>query len=74
MGTNIVISIFFTSTDRALPAHILSLLRGLIVLVPMALLFSYLAGIQGVWLSSPATEGLVTLLGLLLLKQETLRK
>ncbi|MCJ7835964.1 MATE family efflux transporter [Cuneatibacter sp. NSJ-177] len=74
MGTNIVISIFFTSTDRALPAHILSLLRGLIVLVPMALLFSYLAGIQGVWLSFPATEGLVTLLGLLLLKQETLRK
>ncbi|WP_069999506.1 MATE family efflux transporter [Cellulosilyticum sp. I15G10I2] len=66
VGFNIVISMFFTSIDKALPSHLISLLRGLIIIVPMAFLLSTLAGIIGVWLAFPVTEGLVTVLGLIL--------
>lgn len=66
VGFNIVISMFFTSTDKAFPAHLISLLRGLFIIVPLALLLSELAGITGVWLAFPATEGLVAVMGMIL--------
>lgn len=65
-GFNIIISIYFTSTERPLPAHIISLLRGFIVIVPMAFLLSFLGQIRGVWCAFPATELLVALIGALL--------
>ena len=61
-GTNISMAIYFTSTNRALPAHVISLLRGLLLIVPAAFLLARLLGICGVWLSYPVTEGLVFLL------------
>lgn len=66
LGYNIIISAFFTSTARALPAQITSLSRGLLVIVPMAFLLSSLAGLTGVWLAFPATELLVAILGAVL--------
>lgn len=63
-GYNIILSMFFTSTEKVLPAHILSLLRGFILIIPMALLLSVLWGMTGIWLVYPATELLVALLGL----------
>ena len=65
-GFNIIISAFFTSTAKAMPAHIISLSRGLVVIVPMAYLLSVLLGITGVWLAFPVTEGLVALLAALI--------
>lgn len=59
VGFNIILSMFFTSTERVLPAHIISLLRGLLLIVPMTFLLSSLWGMTGVWLAFPATEGLV---------------
>lgn len=56
---NIVLSVFFTSIGKALPAHLISLLRGLIIILPMAFLLSSLAGMTGVWLTFPVTEGIV---------------
>ena len=55
-------AIYFTSTNRALPAHVISLLSGLLLIVPAAFLLARLLGICGVWLSYPVTEGLVFLL------------
>lgn len=63
-GYNIILSMFFTSTEKVLPAHILSLLRGFILIIPMAFLLSVLWGMTGIWLVYPATELLVALLGL----------
>lgn len=60
-GFNIIISVFFTSTGNSAPAHIASLLRGLIIIVPMAFLLSAAGGITGVWLTFPLTELLVAL-------------
>lgn len=63
VGFNIIIAIYFTSTERTIPAHILSLLRGLVLIVPMAFLLSAVWGMTGVWLAYPVTELLVAVAG-----------
>lgn len=65
-GCNIALSFFFTSTGRALPAHCISLLRGLVLIVPMAFVLSALLQLTGVWLAFPVTEILVTVCGTVL--------
>lgn len=65
-GINIVLSVFFTSTENAVPAHIITILRGFILIIPAAILLSQFLGITGVWLASPVTEASVTLIGLIL--------
>lgn len=61
-GPNTVGSVFFVSTENPRPAHALSLLRGVLLIVPLAFLFSALGGMTGVWMAFPVTEGLVCLL------------
>lgn len=55
-GFNIIASVYFTSTEKQLPAHIISVLRGFAVIIPMAFLLSAAAGLNGVWCAFPATE------------------
>lgn len=62
-GLNIILSVYFTSTERPLPAQIISVMRGFIVIIPMSFLLSAVAGLPGVWASFPATEFLVSLVG-----------
>lgn len=62
-GLNIILSVYFTSTERPLPAQIISVMRGFIVIIPMSFLLSAVAGLSGVWASFPATEFLVSLVG-----------
>lgn len=64
VGFNIIISVYFTSTEAAVPAHIISLLRGLLLIVPMAFILSYVFGLTGVWSAFPITELLVALAGI----------
>ena len=66
VGGNTLLCAYFTSVERALPAHILSLLRGLVVIIPCAFLFAAIWKITGVWLSYPATEALVCAVGFVL--------
>lgn len=66
VGFNIVLSSYFTSIERALPAQIISLSRGFLVIIPMAFLLSFLLKMKGVWLSFPITECFVTLAGIAL--------
>lgn len=65
-GFNIILSIYFTSTDHPLPAHMISLLRGFLVILPMAFLLAGCFGVQGVWCAFPATELLVAVFALIL--------
>ncbi len=65
-GFNIILSMLFTSTEKAMPAHIISLLRGLILIIPLAFLFSDIWGLTGVWLTLPITELAVAILSLFL--------
>lgn len=61
---NTVVSAFFTATGRPLPAQALSLLRGFLLILPLAFLLAALWGITGVWLAYPLTECAAALLGL----------
>jgi len=63
MGINIVLSMYFAASERVLPAQAISLLRGIVLVLPMAFVLSFLAGIVGVWLAVPATELAVALVG-----------
>ena len=59
VGFNVITCTFFTSSEKPLPAHIVSLLRGLVVVIPAAFALSAVWGLTGVWLSYPVTEGIV---------------
>lgn len=65
-GFNIVLSTYFTSTEKALPAQAVSLARGFFFLVPIAFLLSHFFHMTGVWLSYPITECSVSVLGAVL--------
>ncbi len=65
-GVNIILSAYFTSTEKALPAQIISLLRGFLMIIPMAFFLSFILKMAGVWLSFPVTECFVTLAGITL--------
>ena len=60
-------AMFFTSTEQALPAQIISLLRGLFVIIPIAFIMSAVFEMWGVWLSYPVTEGIVTVFAVIVL-------
>ena len=62
-GFNIILSVYFTSTEKVLPAHIISIMRGFAVIIPMAFLLSAAAQLLGVWAAFPATELIVSLIG-----------
>lgn len=58
-GANVILCIWFTSVERAVPAQTVSLLRGLVVIVPAALALAAALGMPGVWLAFPVSEALV---------------
>ncbi|BCJ93671.1 MATE family efflux transporter [Anaerocolumna cellulosilytica] len=62
-GFNILMSVYFTSTEYARPAHIISTLRGFLLIIPMAFLLSAIGGLTGVWCVFPATEVIVAGIG-----------
>lgn len=63
-GFNIIFTTFFSSTKRAIPSQILSLLRGLFLIIPIAFVLSHIFGINGIWLTLPLTEVLVSIVAL----------
>ncbi len=63
---NIVFSMYFAAIERAIPAQVVSLLRGCLLIIPAAFLLAGLFGMTGVWLSFPATEGIVMLVGVMM--------
>ena len=67
VGFNIILPMLFSSMEKDFLAQIISLLRGLVVIIPMAFILSALVGLTGVWLAFPITESLVSILGVILL-------
>lgn len=62
-GMNVLLATFFTCVDRSRPANAVSLLRGLIVVIPAAFLLSRLGGLDGLWCTLTVTEALVACVG-----------
>ncbi|ULQ60958.1 MATE family efflux transporter [Brucepastera parasyntrophica] len=67
MGFNNVTISFFSSISQPAPSFIMSISKGIIITVPVLLLFSQLFGITGVWLTVPAAEFLTMLMGVIFL-------
>ncbi len=61
-GVNIVTSIYFSSIDKPKHSFIISILRGFILIIPITLLLASLLGINGVWMSLPLTEFIVSVI------------
>ena len=66
MGINIIHSVLFTSLEKPKPAQLISLLRGIVLVVILARIFSGLWGITGIWLAIPAAELLTCITGIII--------
>ena len=71
MGYDVITSMYFTSCGDARSSALISLLRGVVLLLGFTFLFSALWGMTGVWLAAPATEVLTTMVSIwLIMKQK----
>jgi len=68
-GANLLLTARLAATERSRAATWLSLLRGVILVVPCALLGAWLGGITGLWLAIPAAELLTFAAGTFLLRK-----
>ncbi len=64
VGFNTIIAIYFAAVEKAVPAHVVSLLRGFVLVIPIAFLLSAFWGMTGVWLAFTVTEAVVSILGI----------
>ena len=55
-GINIVGAGFLSATERARESFVTSIMRGFVCIIGCSLLFAAVFGINGVWLSFPASE------------------
>ncbi len=68
-GMNILLSTFFAAVERPVPAQIISLLRGIILTLPVAVIMSMLFKMNGIWLTYTVSEGIVLLIALFFIKK-----
>lgn len=61
-GFNILMTMLFTSTEKAVPAHIISIARGVAFIIPVTLILSFFWGMTGVWLAVFVSEVLAAVL------------
>ena len=64
IGFNVVLSMYFTAVENPVPAQVISVLRGIVLVIPVAFVMAYLWGITGVWLTMVVTEGMVSFAGI----------
>lgn len=69
-ATNLLVILFITAMGMARASFVFSLLRGYLILLPMIFIMSQLFGLTGVWLTIPATELIVTIAGLIFIRQK----
>lgn len=66
-GINIVAAAFLSSADRPKQAFAVSILRGFVLIIPVAWILSVLFGLTGIWMAVPVTEAIVCALALIFL-------
>ena len=73
VGYQVMIGNYFQSTGKAKLAMVISLLRQVIILTPLMLLFPYLWGLDGVWLSMPVASFISALVVTYFFSKEIIR-
>ncbi len=70
VGFQVVSANFFQAVGKARTALVLSLLRQVIVLIPLLILLPHVMGLDGVWAAGPIADGVASLLtGFALLRE-----
>lgn len=69
-GINIVLASFFAAVANSKEALIISILRGVLVIIPTVIVFSYILSMNGVWLSFLFTEFITAIVGLIFYLRE----
>ena len=69
-GINGITSFYFTATGRALESAVISLSRGLVVLLICIVPLPALFGMTGVWMAAPVTEAVTLVITLVFLGKE----
>lgn len=67
MGINAIMSVFFTSIEKPFPSQLISLLRGTLLVIPLAFIFYSLRMINGIWLTIPCAESITLVVGVVML-------
>lgn len=65
-GINSVLAVFFTSNELPFPSQLISLLRGAVLVVPIALICFRMHSVNGIWMTVPIAEMLTVLTGIIL--------
>ena len=73
VGINILLTSYFAAREKIIQSHIISASRGLAVILPAAVFMSSIYGTDGLWLSFPLTEFIVTVCGTVLAAVEIKR-
>ncbi len=74
IGAQIVFSTYFQATGKGIPSLVLSILREVILFIPLLLILSGLFGLDGVWVSRPASDLLAFLVTYILITRELRRQ
>ena len=69
-GFNAITSFYFTSTGRAVESAVISLSRGLVVLLACIFLLPRLWGMTGIWLAAPVTEAVTLGVSLVCIRKD----
>ena len=69
VGINVITAIFFSSTDNPKPAFVISILRGFVIIIPMAFIMSKLFGMTGVWWTLTASEFIVSIFSVFMINK-----
>ena len=63
-GLNIFLSLAFSSMSKAIPAFVISIMRGFVVILASVFLLAYLFNMTGVWLAFPLAEAITFIISL----------
>jgi putative MATE family efflux protein len=70
IGAQVVFSTYFQAAGRGLPSLLLSILREVLLFIPLLLIFSGFFGLDGVWFSRPVSDLLAFLFTFYLISRE----
>lgn len=70
IGAQVVFSTYFQAAGKGIPSLVLSILREVIIFVPLLMVFSRIYGLDGVWISRPVSDLIAFLVTYLLISRE----
>jgi len=74
IGVQVVSTIFFQAIGKAVPSLILSVLREVVLFVPLLLIFSSYSGLIGVWAARPASDFIAFVITFAMVSRELRRQ